>query len=61
MVSVSVGFLPLEDPEPVPDGVIGDGLDLSRLSQSWLVSNWQLLGLKLDVFNLISLVLFVVL
>ena len=60
MVSVSVGFQAFKDPELVPDGVVSDGLDASLLSESWLVSNWQLLGLKLDVVDRLSIVLVVV-
>ena len=60
VVSVGVGFQAFEDPKLVPDGVVSDGLDCSCLSESWLVSDWQLLGLKLDVVDRLSLVLLVV-
>ena len=60
MVSVGVGFQAFEGPKLVPDGVIGDVLDASVLSESWLVSNWQLLGLKLDVVDRLKIVRVVV-
>ena len=60
MVSGGVRFQAFKDPKLVPDGVIGDVLDVSVLSESWLVSNWQLLGLKLNVFDRLSIVLLVV-
>ena len=60
MVSMGVGFQAFEDPKLVPDGVVSDGLDCSCLSESWLVSDWQVLGLKLDAVDSMVLVWVVV-